>query len=123
MSYNVELIPEKLPANDAAAWARIEELRSVYYDDPRERHPKLTELHQLLIGTYPCLCSYSDNDPLMDESPWADGPMINNFASEMGMLAIIFSRVGEVLPFIIRQAHALGITVADGQDGTIHRPL
>jgi hypothetical protein len=40
----------------------------------------------------------------------------------MGMLAICFSRADEVVPFIIQEANALGITVADGQSGKIFRP-
>ena len=46
--------------------------------------------------------------------------MINNFSHEMGMLAISFSRAGEVVPFIVKSTNQLGITVADGQTGEIH---
>jgi hypothetical protein len=48
--------------------------------------------------------------------------MINNFAHEMGTLAIAFSRADEVVPFVIEKAGALGITVADGQSEKIFRP-
>lgn len=58
----------------------------------------------------------------MEECPWADGPMINNFSHEMGMLAIVFSRADELVPYIVKEANALGITVADGQSGEIFRP-
>jgi hypothetical protein len=47
--------------------------------------------------------------------------MINNFAHEMGMLAISFSRADEVVPFIVETANRLGVSVADGQTGEIHR--
>ncbi len=49
--------------------------------------------------------------------------MLGNFAHDMGMLAISFSRVDEVVPFIIQEATALGIVVADGQSGELHGPL
>ena len=58
----------------------------------------------------------------MDESPWADGPMIGNFASKMGMIAIRFSHVDEVFDFILEEALALGIILADGQSEKIYRP-
>lgn len=122
MSYTVDLIIGSLPSNDDAAWKRIETLRESYYDDDRDKAEALIALHSVLTARYPCLCSYSDDDPAMDDSPWADGPMLGNFAHEMGMLAISFSRVDEVVPFIIRETNALGITVADGQSGDIHRP-
>ncbi|MGE8224353.1 MAG: hypothetical protein ACN6RK_01085 [Stenotrophomonas sp.] len=122
MSYTLDLIVGPLPQDDKQAWQHIETLRESYYDDSREKAPALVELHAVLTARYPCLCSYPDDDPEMDNSPWADGPMIGNFAHEMGMLAISFSRVDEVAPFIIAEANALGISVADGQSAEIHRP-
>jgi hypothetical protein len=122
MSYTVDLIVGPVSANDKKAWEEIKVLRESYYDDAREKAPALVALHSALTVRYPCLCSYADDDPRVDESPWADGPMINNFSHEMGMLAISFSRADEVVPFIVREANALGITVADGQSGAIFRP-
>lgn len=122
MSYTVDLIVTELPAENRKAWAVIEEMRGPYYDDKRETAPSLVSLHAVLTSRYPCLSSYSGAYEGPETCPWADGPMINNFAHEMGMLAISFSRVDEIVPFIIEKANALGITVADGQSGLIHRP-
>lgn len=121
MSYTVDLIVGSLPADDKLAWAAIEKLRESYYRDQREKAPALVALHDQLTARYRCLSSYRDDEPA-DECPWADGPMINNFARDMGMLAISFSRATEVVAFIIEKANALGITVADGQSGEIFRP-
>lgn len=121
MSYTVDLIVGDLPADNKRAWAVIERLREAYYDDTREKAPGLLALHQRLTARYPCLSSYADDEPA-DDCPWADGPMIGNFAHDMGMLAIAFSRADELLPFIVGHAHALGISVADGQSGEIFRP-
>ena len=68
------------------------------------------------------LCSYADDDPEMENCPWADGPMIQNFASKMGMVAIVYSRADELVPFILEKALALDIIVADGQSERIYRP-
>ncbi|AWH88357.1 hypothetical protein [Limnobaculum parvum] len=87
--------------------------------DEREKSPILLELHKVLTARYPCLCDCSDDE--VDDCPSADGPMINNFNHDMGMLAISFSRVDEVVPFIIEAALALNIIVADAQTNEIHR--
>jgi hypothetical protein len=122
VSFTVDLIVDALPSSSKLAWAKIETLRMSYHDDKRERAAALIALHSVLTARYPCLSSYSDDDPEAEECPWADGPMIGNFAHEMGMLAILSSRADELVPFIIKEANALGITVADGQSGKIHRP-
>lgn len=122
MSFTLDLIVSPLPERDKAAWKVIERLRENYYDDTREKSPALIKLHAELTKRYPCLCSYADDDERLEDCPWADGPMIGNFAHEMGMLAISFSRADEVVPFVIEKAHELDITVADGQSEKIFRP-
>lgn len=122
MSFTVDLILEDLPSNNQEAWKVIEEMRAFYYEDKSEKAEKLIQLHELLTSKYPCLYSYADNDPEMDNSPWADGPIIGNFTSKMGMLAIVSSRADEVFPFILESALNLCITVADGQSEQIYRP-
>jgi hypothetical protein len=122
MSYTLDLIVPPLPPGHKQAWQAIEKLREQYDDDQRSKAPALVALHAALTARYPCLCSYADDDEGVDQCPWADGPMIDNFAHHMGMVAISFSRADEVVPFVIAQANALGITVADGQSETIHPP-
>ena len=122
MSFTVDLILTEVPKNNSEAWAYIENLREEYYEDKSGPHQKLIKLHEILTERYPCLCDYEDDDPEMENSPWADGPMIGNFASKMGMLAIFYSRVDEVFPFILEHALELDIILADGQDEKIYRP-
>lgn len=122
MSYTLDLIVARLPLENGDAWKAVEDLRSRYYGDPKEKAPLLVKLHEKLTERYPCLCSYVDDDPAMEDSPWADGPLINNFSSEMGMVAIVFSKVDEAFPFVVQTATGLGITVADGQTGAIYHP-
>jgi hypothetical protein len=38
------------------------------------------------------------------------------------VLGIVYSRVEEVLPFVIQTALDMGLTVFDGQDDSIYRP-
>ena len=122
MSFTVDLIVAPLPARDEDAWKAILGLREIYYEDERTKAPVLLRLHDVLVARYPCLSSYAADNPAIDECPWADGPMLGNFAHDMGMLAISFRRADELLPFIVESANALGITVADGQSERIYRP-
>lgn len=122
MSYTIDLIVAPLPENNGQAWQHIEKLRECYYDDTREKSPSLIKLYTALTAQYPCLSGYGEDDSAVDASPWADGPMLDNFAHDMGMLAIASSQADAAMPFIIEKANALGITVADGQTLKIYRP-
>jgi len=122
MSYTLLLITVPLPANQEEAWSKIEKLQEHYFGDDREKAEVLEVLHGQLTAQYPCLSSYADNDPSIDDCPWADGPMINNFAHDMGTLAITFEAAEYVVPFVIEKALELGIAVADPQKWEIIRP-
>ncbi|WLQ15656.1 hypothetical protein O5O45_06975 [Hahella aquimaris] len=122
MSFTVDLILTDIPENNKDAWSFIEQLREEYYEDKSGAHSKLQEFNEDLTKKYPCLCSFADDDPEMENSPWADGPMMENFASKMGMVAIVWSRADEVFPFVLDSALALDIIVADGQSEKIYRP-
>ena len=122
MSFTIDLIAVDIPKKGAKEWEFIASLREEYYEDKSEAHPKFVKLQGVLTEKYPCLSNYDVDDPGMDESPWADGPMMGNFASRMGMLAVRFSRVEELFPFILEKALELDITVADGQSEKIYRP-
>ena len=122
MSYSLDFVVPGVPNRKGQAWDFLEDLTDRYEDDRGPTHPLLRQLHDVLVARYPCLSSYADGDPEKDDCPWADGPLINNFASEMGMVSIKSSRAEEVVPFAVDAALALGITVMDGQDEKIHRP-
>jgi hypothetical protein len=121
MSFTLDFVVDNVSPNDQQAFSYLEKLREIYYDDPRPRSAILVQLHDKLTAKFPCLCSYADDED-DSESPWADGPLINNFANEMGMVSIVWSRVDEVVPFVINTALELGITVFDLQEGRIYRP-
>lgn len=115
MSYNVYLLVGQLPPNDSEVWEKIDQLRESYYGDERAISPDLLALHSSLTAKYPCLSSLSGDDEGMQNSPWADGPMLGNFKHEMGMLAMTFSQLDEVMPFVVSSANKHGVTVADPQ--------
>ncbi len=122
MSYTLDFVVPQVPNRKGQAWDFLEDLQDRFEDDRGAPHPLLKQLHAALVDRYSCLSSYADGDPEKENCPWADGPMINNFASEIGEVSIKSSRASEVVPFAVEQALALGITVMDGQDESIYRP-
>ena len=77
------------------------------------------DLHDRLTAAYPCICSLPDDQ--VDDGVWSDGPLINNFGHRAAVLGIGFSRVEEVLPFLVKTANDLGLIVFDWQTNLIHR--
>jgi hypothetical protein len=85
-------------------------------DEPFEPpSPQMSELHRRLTSRYPCIC----DDP---GGPWSDGPLINNFGQDVATLGVSYSRVAEVLPFLVTTANEMGFWVLDCQDEILHLP-
>jgi hypothetical protein len=116
MSYNVACIPP-IPSDDRVAWDTLDGL----IDQQGTPPPIFRELHDMLTARCPCICALPD-DKLDDEGVWSDGPLWNNFGLRAAVLGIIWSRVEEVLPFVVRTANSLGFTVFDWGGPTVYRP-
>ena len=83
--------------------------------------PVFRELHDELTARYPCICTLPV-DKVDEEGVWSDGPLWNDFGHRAAVLGMIWSRVEEVLPFLVRTANSLGLTVFDWGGPTIYRP-
>jgi len=122
MSYTIDIVVPSVPEDKELAWDFVLALRA-RDEEIDMKAQALVALHSALTGVYPCLSSYSPDDPAVESCAWSDGPMISNFGSEMGMLGL---RTGDdfddVLQFVIQVATHLGMTVFDEQAGAIHRP-
>lgn len=116
MSYNVAIVIPPVPLDDVEAWAVVNEL--VEQEGPLPA--VFQELHDRLTARYPCMCAVPDDE--IDDTVWSDGPLINNFQHRAAVLGMAFSRVEEVLPFLIETATALGLVVFDWATKTISRP-
>ncbi len=66
----------------------------------------------MVTARYPCICNLPD-DSVDDDGVWSDGPLWNDFCNRAAVLGMIWSRVEEVLPFLVRTANYLGLTVFD----------
>ncbi len=116
MSYNVAIVIPPIPASDDMAWKAIDSL----IEEEGPRPEVFQELHDRLTARYPCMCSVPDE--LIDDTVWSDGPLIDDFLHRAAVLGMSYSRVGEVLPFLIETANSLGLSVFDWATGQIHRP-
>jgi hypothetical protein len=75
----------------------------------------LRRLYDRLTLKFPCIME----DP---NSPWADGPLINDFGDKLATVGVIVSRMEEALPFVIETATDMGFTVFDAGAEEIFRP-
>jgi hypothetical protein len=117
MSWVIEIADGNFPADTDAAWELLEQLR--YKEEQREfgspPSPRMESLYRELTARYPCI---TENP----ESPWSDGPLINDFGDRLAAVGFISSGMNEAFPFVIAKATEMGFTVFDGGDDAIHRP-
>jgi len=119
MSYVVDVLDGEAPESYEAALVLREaltEARDRLLDAEQRFEPpsaRLAELYRRLTMVHPCICEDS-------RGPWSDGPLINNFGRHAATLGISYSRVGEVLAFLIRTANEMGMWVLDPQDVAAH---
>jgi hypothetical protein len=117
MSYNFAICTQPVSTDDSEAWAAIEGLIKTQGPPP----PVFQRLHDELTARYPCICTL-DDDRVDVDGVWSDGPLWNDFGHRVAVLGIIYSRVEEVMPFVIETATDLGLAVFDWGGPTIYRP-
>jgi hypothetical protein len=116
MSYNVAICLQPIPTNDVEAWQELDSLIEAKGQPPEV----FRKLHDRLTAKYPCICTLSDDE--VDDGVWSDGPLWNNFSHRAAVLGMVYSRVEEVLPFLVKTANDLGLVVFDWGGPTILRP-
>jgi hypothetical protein len=115
MSYNVAIVIPPVPADDREAWKILDSLIEEQGPTP----PVFQQLHDRLTARYPCMCSVPEDQ--VDDTVWSDGPLINDFLHRAAVLGISYSRVDEVLPFLIETANDLRLVVFDWATASIYR--
>jgi hypothetical protein len=116
VSYNVAICLQPIPASDTEAWKELDPLIEAKGQPPEV----FRELHDLLTAKYPCISTLSDDE--VDNGVWSDGPLWNNFGHRAAVLGMVYSRVEEVLPFLVKTANDLGLVVFDWGGPNIIRP-
>src|SRR5262245_44972069 len=116
MSYTFAICNATLPNDYTAAEEEAFRLR----EEAEPNQSVFSELLDQLTARYPCI-----TDPKRSSTkpgPWSDGPLRQAKYNRALVLGLIFSRVNEVMPFVIETATALGLTIVDWQTGKVHRP-
>ncbi|SHG39330.1 hypothetical protein [Massilia sp. CF038] len=119
MSYVLKIVVPSVPPYNHDAYGFADKLlRDAKGQAPA---PRLIQFHDAITERFPCA---SSGAYLMDDSvqcPWAHNPLMDCFAGEIGIISITCRNV-EVIPFLLRRAGALALTVIDEQAGKVHRP-
>lgn len=120
MTYLLHIVAREVPANDAEVLPFLEQIAGATMSIAPSQ--QLKSFRDAILKLFPCLTSYAAGDKAIDECPWADGPLADNFKGGYGSVAIS-RRHDEVIPHVLRIASDLGVTVVDEQNGAVHRPL
>lgn len=121
MSFQIQIIEPTLPENEAQANIDIDRIIANHLHVDEKPSATLLKLYKILIKKYPCLSSYRDDDPKIDDCVWADGPLLNNFGHQAAVLSIA-SDEEQVMAFILQNAGEMNLTVVDPESGTTYRP-
>ncbi len=115
MSYTFAICNAELPEDAEAAEQEVVRLR-----EETEPNPAIfNELIEKLTVRYPCICDLPDDT--VDEGVWSDGPLRRQSYHRTIVLGLS-RKIEEVMPFVIKTANGLGLTVLNWQTGEIHRP-
>lgn len=107
---------EPISSSDKKAWQQLDALVNAEGEAP----DVFKKRHDLLTAKYPCICTLGDDE--VDDGVWSDGPLWNNFGHRAAVLGMVYSRVEEVLPFLVETANELGLVVFDWGGPSIYRP-
>ncbi len=82
--------------------------------------PRLIQFHDAITSRFPCASTgfYTEDSA---PCPWGDTPLMACFTGDIGVISVVARNV-EVIPFLLRRAGALALTVIDEQASKVHRP-
>lgn len=120
MSYSLVFSRAPIPGDDDEAFSWVRKQLDAYRLDSRLPHPQLKLLHDVLTEKYPCLCDLPDEQ--INEAVWCSGPLIDRFSHDLAVVSVAFTRLEEVMPFIVATALGMGCSVFDLQAKMIYRP-
>ncbi|MFL6659084.1 MAG: hypothetical protein ACJ8GW_13485 [Massilia sp.] len=87
--------------------------------------PRLIQFHDALTARFPCystgIYDMADEGEEPPVCPWGDLILMECFTGDVGVMNIAARNV-EVIPFLLRRAGALALTVIDEQASKVHRP-
>ena len=118
MSYILKIVIPSVPPYNHDAYGFVDTL--VRESKGMPPAPRLIQFHDAITARFPCATTgmYDDDGAAC---PWGDAPLIDCFTGDVGVISIVARNV-EVIPFLLRRAGSLALTVIDEQASKVHRP-
>lgn len=119
MSYILKIVVPSVPPYNHDAYGFADAL--LRESQGAAPAPRLIQFHDALTERFPCVSSgsYSQIDGAV--CPWGNSPLMSAFTGDIGIIEVTARHV-EVIPFLLRRAGALALTVIDEQADKVHRP-
>lgn len=120
MSYILKIVVPTVPPYNHDAYGFADSLQRDSKGLPPA--PRLIQFHDAITERFPCASSgaYLNADDGA-VCPWGDACLMDRFEGDIGIISVAARNV-EVIPFLLRRAGALALTVIDEQAGKVHRP-
>ena len=120
MNYILKIVVPSVPPYNHDAYGFADNLLRESAGLPPS--PRLIQFHDALIARFPCPSTgIYDNAEAGVVCPWGHIPLMEGFTGDAGIVRITARNV-EVIPFLLRRAGALALTVLDEQADKVHRP-
>lgn len=120
MNYILKIVVPPVPPYNHDAYGFADNLLRESKDAPPA--PRLIQFHDALTARFPCPSTgIYDNTEESPVCPWSHVPLMDGFTGDIGVIHIVARNV-EVIPFLLRRAGALALTVIDEQADKVHRP-
>jgi hypothetical protein len=120
MNYLLKIVVPSVPPYNHDAYGFADQLLRDSKGMPPA--PRLIQFHDALTARFPCPSTgIYDNAETGAVCPWGHVPLMEGLTGDVGVITITARNV-EVIPFLLRRAGALALTVIDEQAGKVHRP-
>ena len=91
------------------------------HDGAQRQNPRFLVLAHKLTRRYPCITSPEAEALPEEEWAWSDGPLDGRTRNPVWVIGIALGDLfEEVVPFVVEQANAVGLSVTDGQGGEVY---
>jgi hypothetical protein len=132
MSYDLAVWEGPPPTDDAAALATYRQLMEQWQDEGvvEAIHAKMRG-EQTAYDPTPAIAAYvsdllrrwPDSGDQLDESPWADAPLIHNATGPLFYFAMVYSKAEEAVAFAAELAANHGLNCFDPQSEHLLTPV
>jgi hypothetical protein len=120
VSVDVAVWEGEEPASDEEAARTFDELYAQYIEGEDETPPteRITAYVGALLARYPDLTELDDD--VVDDSPWADGPMINNARGPFIYFSMVANDAAEeAWSHVVSTARSMSLVCFDPQSGAL----